>query len=215
MGCPSEISIDMSLIRNIHLLDQDLTLAINAVHCSWSDHLWQFFSAKEVWFPLYAVIAVMLIGRLGWKRGMVAILSIVATIVACDQFSNLIKDAVERLRPCHDPTMIDRGLRLLEGKANLYGFFSAHAAKSFGFAVASLMAFRMSPQKKNKSTIYGWVIILWATMVSVSRIFVGKHYLGDVIVGAAVGILFGWLFARLARWIVSGIESRPTRRKRS
>lgn len=209
------MKLEMSLIRDIHLLDQDLTLAINAVHSNWSDQLWQFFSAKEVWFPLYAVVAVMLIVRLGWKRGVVAILSIVATIVACDQFSNLIKDAVERLRPCHDPTMIERGLRLLEGKANLYGFFSAHAANSFGFAVCSMMAFKMPPPDNHKASLYGFGIILWATLVSVSRIFVGKHYLGDVLVGAAVGILYGWIFARLARWIASAIETRSSRRKRS
>ena len=38
-------------------------------------------------------------------------------------------------------------------------------------------------------------------MVAVSRIFVGKHYLGDVIVGILVGSLAGWLFARLASHI--------------
>ena len=35
-------------------------------------------------------------------------------------------------------------------------------------------------------------------MVAISRIFVGKHYLGDVIVGIIVGSLAGYAFARLA-----------------
>jgi undecaprenyl-diphosphatase len=43
----------------------------------------------------------------------------------------------------------------------------------------------------------------WATMVAVSRIFVGKHYLGDILVGSLVGIAAGFLFANIARIIIS------------
>ena len=45
---------------------------------------------------------------------------------------------------------------------------------------------------------YGWWMFFWAFMVAVSRIFVGKHYLGDVLVGILVGSLAGYCFARLA-----------------
>ncbi len=189
----------MKLIHDIHLLDQDLTLQLNAIHAPWSDHLWQFFSTKEVWFPMYLLIAVSLIIRLGWKRGLLAIASIIATIVCCDQIANLVKDAVCRLRPCRDPLMVERGIRLLEGKGNLYGFFSAHAANSFGFAVCSLMAFKGDRSFWGRG--YGPLIILWAVLVGVSRIFVGKHYLGDVLVGTMVGILIGWLFGKAARYL--------------
>lgn len=189
----------MKLIHDLHLLDQDLTLQLNAIHAPWSDHLWQFFSTREVWFPMYLLIAVFLVIRLGWKRGLLAIASIIATIVCCDQLANLVKDAVCRLRPCRDPLMVERGIRLLEGKGNLYGFFSAHAANSFGFAVCSLMAFKGDRSFWGRG--YGPLIILWAVLVGVSRIFVGKHYLGDVLVGTMVGILTGWLFGKAARYL--------------
>jgi membrane-associated phospholipid phosphatase len=39
-------------------------------------------------------------------------------------------------------------------------------------------------------------------MVSISRIFVGKHYLGDVIVGMAVGAAAGIAFGYLAGWVM-------------
>jgi undecaprenyl-diphosphatase len=48
---------------------------------------------------------------------------------------------------------------------------------------------------------YGWWMFFWAFMVAISRIFVGKHYLGDVIVGILVGSIAGWLFAWLAGWL--------------
>ncbi len=204
----------MSLFHDIHLLDQNLTLQVNSLHSVWSDHLWQFFSTKEVWFPMYLVIAVLLVMRLGWKKGLVAIASVIATIVACDQFANLVKDAVARLRPCHDPWMLEHGVRVLEGKANLYGFFSAHAANSFGFAVCSLMAF--GNDKTRRYTAYDVCIVLWALLVAASRIFVGKHYLGDVLAGMAVGVLFGWFFGAAARRIICKNSPRtPGSRSRS
>ena len=49
---------------------------------------------------------------------------------------------------------------------------------------------------------YAWIMYTWAALVGISRIFVGKHYLGDVIVGTLVGILaglfFGWLSSTVA-----------------
>lgn len=53
---------------------------------------------------------------------------------------------------------------------------------------------------------YGYWMFFWAFMVAVSRIFVGKHYLGDVIVGILVGSLAGWIFARLSALICRRIH---------
>ncbi len=39
-------------------------------------------------------------------------------------------------------------------------------------------------------------------LVAVSRIFVGKHYLGDVVVGAAIGIITGYFVGMLTRYLV-------------
>ena len=39
-------------------------------------------------------------------------------------------------------------------------------------------------------------------MVAVSRIFVGKHFLGDVIVGVIVGVVAGVSFGLLARYFI-------------
>ena len=53
---------------------------------------------------------------------------------------------------------------------------------------------------------YGWWMFFWAFMVAVSRIFVGKHYLGDVLVGILVGSLAGYCFARLAGYMTARIH---------
>ena len=71
-----------------------------------------------------------------------------------------------------------------------YGFISSHAANTFGVAV--FLSFLFSRK---------WVtagLLVWATFVSYSRIYLGVHYPGDVLVGAIVGAGIG-----SAVWFVS------------
>lgn len=188
-------------MEGIAQIDQQVTLAINSLHCSLSDAVWMFFSNREVWIPLYVVVAVFLFLRLGWKKATMAVVALALTIVACDQTANLLKFSVARLRPCHDGWMLERGLRALEEPGGLYGFFSAHAANAFGFAVCSAMAFSCAGRRCRTFKWYQTLILLWAALLGASRIFVGKHYLGDVLVGTLVGVFFGFLFGYVLRAI--------------
>ena len=185
--------------QKIHHLDQLITLEVNSWHSAVTDPIWWFFSNKWVWIPMYVAIIVFLIWRLGWKKGLIAIGAAVLTFVFCDQFSNLIKIAVGRIRPLHDEFMIANGIHILE-KGGGFSFFAAHSANSFGLAAGTLTSL-----KDDKRMTYNWYacwIFFWAAMVSISRIFVGKHYLGDVMTGIIVGYLAGLIFGKLGRWIM-------------
>ena len=199
--------------QEIHHIDQLLTLEINSWHSFITDPIWAFFSDKFVWAPMYAAIIALLIWKLGWKRGLIVLSGALLTFAFCDQFSNLIKHAVGRIRPLHDEFMVAQGLHVLE-RGGGYSFFSAHSANSFGLAFSTFVGMKRclcgpgqqaganEPSSMPKwLKAYGWWMSFWAFMVAVSRIFVGKHYLGDVIVGILVGSLAGWLFARLAGYI--------------
>ena len=204
----------------IHHIDQLLTLEINSWHSFITDPIWAFFSEKLVWAPMYAAIIGLLIWKLGWKRGLIVLAGALLTFGFCDQFSNLIKHAVGRIRPLNDEFMIAKGLHVLE-RGGGYSFFSAHSANAFGLAFSTFVGMKrslMGPSVRSNQTTqpeststtatmpkwlkaYGYWIFFWAFMVAVSRIFVGKHYLGDVIVGILVGSLAGYCFARLASHI--------------
>ena len=41
------------------------------------------------------------------------------------------------------------------------------------------------------------LLLTWAILVSYSRIYLGVHYPGDVIFGAALGALLGKLFSKI------------------
>ena len=182
--------------QNVHHLDQQLTLAINNWNSAVTDPIWAFLSMKLVWIPLYAAILALIVWKLGWKKGGILILGTVLTIVFCDQFANLIKYSVARIRPLHDDFMVSNGLNILELGGG-YSFFSAHAANSFGLAGCTWLGLKNclkdSPDPVNAKIVkwYGWFMFTWASLVAISRIFVGKHYLGDVIVGTIAGLIIG------------------------
>lgn len=183
--------------NQVHQIDQQLTLTINSWHSAITDPIWAFFSDKIVWVPMYAAIIALLFWKLGWKKALIVIAGIGLTFGFCDQFSNIIKYAVCRIRPVNDDFMIASGLHVLETGGG-YSFFSAHAANSFGLAASSVMGLRAYKEKTWWKKGYALWMYFWAAMVSVSRIFVGKHYLGDVIVGSMVGLAAGLAFGFIA-----------------
>lgn len=188
-------------IRTLESADQAVTLEINSMHSPFTDHMWALFSDRELWYPLYVAIAAFLVWKLGWKRGLVVILGVVLTILACDQFSNLIKDAVARLRPSSDQGMLARGLHVIERPSRSFSFFSAHSANAMGLASCTFTALRSLMRVRFLG--YGVLMYVWGGLVSVSRVFVGKHFLGDVLVGVTVGIVFGVLIAKGCRYLIS------------
>ena len=193
--------------QQVHQFDQHITLAINSFHSTVSDQIWMFFSDKLVWIPMYVGIIVLLFWKLGWKRALVVMAAVLMTFGFCDQFSNLIKNAVARIRPLNDEFMVASGLHILE-RGGGYSFFSAHAANSLGLAfssyigLTSCLTYRDVEGKPMWIKLYGGWMFFWATMVGVSRVFVGRHYLGDVLVGFAVGAVAGIAFGCLSRFLV-------------
>lgn len=139
---------------------------------------------KYVWVPLYIfLISFLVINYKG--KGMVICLFAFVTIALTDQTSsNLIKHAVERLRPCNDPALQNQ-VRLLVDCGPGFSFTSSHATNHFGLA-----AFLASLFSKK----YGWVgmvFYIWAFIVSYAQVYVGVHFPVDILGGALVGILIG------------------------
>lgn len=189
--------------QEIHKLDQLLTLEINSWDSSITDPIWQFFSDKLVWAPMYAGIIALLIWKLGWKQGLIVVAGALLTFGFCDQFSNVIKHAVQRIRPLHDEFMVSNGLNILE-RGGGYSFFSAHSANAFGLAFSTWLGAKLTLRTPDVTHAPKWIkayggwMFFWAAMVAISRIFVGKHYLGDVLAGIIAGTLAGLAFGYLA-----------------
>ena len=186
----------MTLDRLIGI-DQDITLWINGFHSAWTDPFWMFLSDVRIWFPAYGVILGMMLYRLGWKKGLVVVLSCILCVVLTDQISHHIKEGVDRLRPYFTTSLLERGLHWPLNRSSFFGFFSGHASNAFGFAVCSWLGFRLN-DRTYKYKVYGWCVFLWAFLVSLSRIMMAAHFFGDVLVGTFFGLAVGLLCAALA-----------------
>lgn len=192
--------VGSAFLDTIVELDQRLTLFINALGGTTSDSFWRMMSDRMVWAPAYLICTYMLFRRLGWKKALIVLASIGLSFAICDQFSNLVKYSVARLRPSHCARMLRDGLVLLEDRGGHYGFFSAHAANSFSLAICMTIGFRNDHAHTYNGFYKG--AAGWALLVSVSRIFVGKHYLGDVIAGIFIGATVGYFIGMGARYII-------------
>ena len=104
-----------------------------------------------------------------------------------------------RLRPCHEHTLSPR---IPEGVtcSDTGSMASSHAANHFAFAVFMVLLHGL---KKRSNTIF-W--LSWATVIAYSRVYNGVHYPTDVIVGAMVGALFGFLSFKWYNWSLSKLK---------
>ncbi len=186
------------LVESIIRLDHDLFFIINGAHCPLLDPVMKTFSNIPVWIPLYLLITGGLFVILPWKKALIALAGILLTFLLTDLVSSsLIKEWVQRVRPCHVPQWED-SIRLLEGKGGLYSFVSSHAANVFGLATFTGLVYR----KKWYTTF----IFIWAFLVSYSRIYVGKHFPADVVCGALAGMLLGWIVYRIYLFVIIKME---------
>ncbi len=181
-------------------IDQAATLWINKLDTPALYPLWMVLSDAKIWFPAYAIIMGFIIWKLGWKKGLLVSASLILCVVLTDQLSVLVKENVARLRPCYNSWMVENGIIMPYGQTgHLYGFFSSHAANVFGFAAGTTLGLRLN---EKPVPAYAWGVFIWATLVSLSRIMMAAHFLGDVVAGVLFGLLIGSLMALAVRFIV-------------
>ncbi|MCI1187575.1 phosphatase PAP2 family protein [Hymenobacter sp. DH14] len=177
------------MLEAIKALDRHLLLAINHAHTPTLDALMVFASNRLVWFPVYAVLIGWLIFH--FRRRALLLLPLVVTAVglADSITSRLFKPFFGRPRPCHDGRLVGL-LHLPDGCGGMFGFLSSHAANSVALAVFLAIVLPAGRFRALKIMAFTWAMLL-----SYSRMYLGAHYPTDVVGGAAVGALMGWLAA--------------------
>ncbi len=201
--------------NHLEMLDKAASLAVNNFHNGFTDAVMPYISRTAVWIPLYVIVMALLVWRLGWKGALVAVLALVINVVLADQIANLFKNSIHRLRPCYDEWMMAHGLHCSPGGGK-FGFYSGHAANVFSFAICSLICLAVKVRgriikpraQRTVLSVYGIFIFLWAITVSISRVYLGRHFIGDITVGAFSGLLTGLLMALAARAAIKAVTKK-------
>jgi undecaprenyl-diphosphatase len=112
-------------------------------------------------------------------------LAVTLVFLFCDQLASLAKPYFHRFRPTHHPDFKYLVHTVFDYRGGSYGFFSGHATNAFGIATFLSLLFR------NK--ILSVTMIIFAVITAYTRIYLGVHFISDVLVGAFVGTLIGYL----------------------
>ena len=172
----------------IERFDQQLFLFLNSLNSPFCDQVMHTISGIFIWVPLYLAILIFL-GTKYKRKFLIILIFIILAATLTDQISVVFKNLVHRLRPCQEPA-VKTLVHLVNGECGgLYSFVSSHAANTFDAALLSLLFI--------KRRWYTISILLWASVISYSRIYLGVHYPGDVICGAILGAFIGWGIYRL------------------
>ena len=135
----------------------------------------------------------------GGKRARIAVgIVLISTGITDLTVVEVIKPAISRLRPSH---VLSDTINILIGKGGKYGFVSAHAANIF--CATTILSYFYEQWKKP--------LFFLALSVSISRVYVGVHYPGDVLFGGIYGYGIAWLFITI--WVL--IKMREIKRGRT
>jgi undecaprenyl-diphosphatase len=145
------------------------------------------------WYIAYIILLAISFVK-GGRKGKVAAVGVIILIIITDQTGgHLIKELVQRIRPCNALPDVITPL----GCTGSYSFPSNHALNNFA---AATFYYRLFPKLK-------WALFITACLIAISRVYLGLHYPSDVLGGALLGVIFGYIFSEIAFRMNKRLES--------
>lgn len=176
------------MIDFIDKIDRIIFLFFNGINAEWLDPIMKSISAFWFWYPIIAIFIILSVIYYK-KKFWIPILFAIICFALTDLGSNFAKNNIKRHRPSHN-VEINEEVHIVDNyRGGKFGFFSGHAANSFGLAFISLLFIR----KK----YYTYFILFWAALVSYSRVYIGVHFPGDIFVGALYGTIIAFLIYKI------------------
>jgi len=174
----------MSFTRLLEL-DQELTSRLRIKEPSKLKLFGAFIAhSGDSWFILFGLFLIWLLTDGLWHH-MSALMAAASIVLAV--FVLVVKFSVKRQRPEGKWGAIYRN-------TDPHSFPSGHAART---AMLAFIALSIAP------LWFGILLLVWAPLVSLARVWMGVHYLSDVLVGFLLGILAGFLVLQLSPWLTT------------
>ena len=179
------------MIDFLESVDHTLIQTINGFNSEWMDEFMWFFSGPFIVIPIVLLISWTMYKSYSLKESGWILFGIIITIALADLSSvYLFKEVFMRYRPSHHIELsqqlhfyqFDNGDLYKGGR---YGFVSSHAANYFALLVLVYGLFQKYWMKI--------LLVLIILIILYSRVYLGVHYVSDVICGAILGYLIAKL----------------------
>ena len=170
------------LLSMLKAMDTMVFLTVNNHHNAYFDSVMWLVSGKLIWVPMYVSLFFVLLKNYSYKVVFAILLAIGVVILFTDSFTaQVIRPWVCRLRPSNLDNPMSSMVHIVDGyRGGAYGFPSNHASNTWGLAFFITFLFR-----RYKLTFF---FFLWALLVCYSRMYLGVHYFGDLLIGGLLAL---------------------------
>lgn len=168
-------------------LDKQWLLAVNGSDSLFLDRMAHVLTTAMTWLPLYlSLFYVVLHNNENFRKVLCVLAAAGLCVLLAGSVDDLIvKPAVARWRPTHDPE-IGLLVDIVDGyRGGKYGFFSAHASNTFSIAILFCWLIR--------SRLLSIALVIWSLTNCWTRMYLGVHFPGDILVGLTWGFIVGTL----------------------
>lgn len=178
----------MGFLDKINVLDIHLLLQLNDHFSDFWDAVMYIGTDKLYWAPLFLALLYMIIKNKG-RESILILLMVLLLILFSDGVSTFIKGWAERLRPSHNPSIMNDLHIVNNYRGGHFGFVSSHAANAFGLAIFLALLVR--------NIAFSITLVSWAAFHTYTRIYLGVHYPFDILAGMALGMTGGFVSFKL------------------
>ena len=179
-------------------IDRSLLLWLHEKHVPILNQVMPFITDVDNW-AIPILFLILYLGFFKGKKGKIALCLLIISLSINDSIcAHILKPTFERVRPSH---MAIEGLNLLVSKGGKWSMPSNHASNMFSLAVILSYFFGR----------FRLILFSLATIIGISRVYVGVHYPGDVIIGALVGYSISWVIITL--WVI--LKMRELKRRQT
>lgn len=183
------------MIDWLEQIDRQLVLSVNGLHTPFLDQVMWLISSRLIWIPFYIFLLILVYLSKKTVPTILFLVSILLLVVVSDYLSvHAFKEVFQRYRPSHNLMLIDKlhFYKLSNGqyyKGGQYGFISSHAANFAAITTFFILYMREIKLK--------WMFFIPMILVGFSRIYLGVHYLSDILVGYLYGGILAYIFFKL------------------
>ncbi len=191
-----------TLLPTLESIDREALLAVNGSDSLYLDRLARVLTTALTWVPLYISLFIIVLRNNDNVRKVLMVVGAagLCVLLAGSIDDMIVKPTVARWRPTHDP-VIGAVVDIVDGyRGGKYGFFSAHASNTFSIAIFFCWLVR--------NRLLSVAMIIWSLTNCWTRLYLGVHFPGDILVGLTWGFIVGsgvyYLYYRLTRRMSSG-----------